>query len=321
MLWLVLAVLSTSLSARPELGPPSIKLRTNLSNVVIASLTDIKHDHQLTFKLEQDLHNQAEPIISIRSDAVINRRLKVGEKYVLAYVGWDVTRFPRTIKPRRDGAVIISLNGAAPAIFTPQPELIKLLQRDIEQSLRSPPDLLPLILRGMAEEDRHLQDFFATELVTRPSLYTQLNSAQKQTVAGYLMDHDYAAASRNLMLSNAVFSRHILNDDQHRENIARQILEHYPVVVDPALPAGGLIRTAMKILEDTDDPAYVSEAQRWLASNQPALIESAAAMIYAARPDVLISALQQTLQQTALPEQSRDTLEQLTRRYRRALNS
>jgi len=113
--------------ARPELGPPSIKLRTNLSNVAIASLDRVSSDHKLTFRIEQNLHNEAEDSIIIRSDALTAARLAIGQSYIVAFVQWDVKRFPRVVKPRRDGAVIINLPGAMPAIFHPNSDLLELL--------------------------------------------------------------------------------------------------------------------------------------------------------------------------------------------------
>lgn len=318
---LAICMLSCSVYARPELGPPSIKLRTNLSNIVLAKLDSISPQHQLVFSISENLHNETEALmVSIRSDALTSAKLSVGQSYVIAYVGWDVQRFPRVVKPRRDGAVIINLNGATPAIFQPNRDVIQLLQWDLEESLQSPDVMLELILRGMAEPDPQLQNFFTTELVTRPKLYTKLTSEQKRAVVGYVENSGYTPAGRNLMLGDSAFSVFLLSHDT-KLKIARQILTYQPVQVDFGSQYGGLIRTAMKVMEGSQDINDAHKAQRWLTSNQPVLIESAAAIIYTVNPETLISALEQVTQYSLLGKNSRDTIEQLLLRYRRSLVS
>lgn len=318
LVMVAICMLSSPVYARPELGPPSIKLRTNVSNIVIAELDAIGTDSKLTFKIERNLHNEAQGSILIRSDALTSAQLSVGQSYIIAYVGWDVKRFPRVVKPRRDGAVIISLNGATPAIFQPNPDVIKLLQWDLDESLQSPDAMLELILRGMAETDPQLQNFFVTELVTRPKLYNKLAPKQKQTVISYLENSSYTPAGRNLMLGNPAFSDFLLSHDSKLE-IARQILTYQPVQIDFGSQYGGLVRTAMKVMEGSRDvnDAYLS--QRWLSSNQPVLVESAAAVIYAVNPETVINSLEQVKQYSLLEKNSRDTITRLLIRYRRSL--
>ncbi len=315
---LAIFIFTTSLYARPELGPPSIKLRTNVSNIVIAELDAISADSKLTFKIQSNLHNEAQGSVLVRSDALTSAQLSVGQSYIIAYVGWDVKRFPRTVKPRKDGAVIISLSGAAPAIFQPNEDVIKLLQWNIDESLQSPEAMLGVILRGMAEADPQLQNFFTTELVTRPKLYAKLTPDQKQKVVSYLGDSSYTPAGRSLMLGNPAFSEFLLTDDG-KLKIARQILTYQPVQIDFGSQYGGLVRAAMKVMESSDNASDVHVAQRWLSSNQAILVESAAAVIYAVNPEAVINSLEQVTQYSLLEKNSRNTLLRLLVRYRRSL--
>lgn len=315
---LAICIISTSTYARPELGPPSIKLRTNVSNIAVAELDAISSDFKLTFKVDQNLHNEAEEFVLVRSDALTSDRLAIGQSYVIAYVAWEVKRFPRAIKKRADGAVIISLQGASPAVFQPNPELIELLKWDVTDSLQNPVSMLPVILRGIASTDPQLQSFFVTELVTRPSLHSQMTSEQKRIVAGYLSSSSYAADARDLILSDQAFSKLILRQSG-RLAIARQVVLHHPVYIESGSEYSGLIRTAMEVLEQSQDSSDALAAQRWLTSNQPALIESAAAIIYAVNPDTLLTALEHASQQSLLKKQSRETLAALVSRYRHSL--
>lgn len=304
--------------ARPELGPPSIKLRTNLSQIVVAELESISDDHKLTITVSENLHNESEDSIIIRSDALTADRLVVGESYVIALVTWDVKRFPRVVKPRRDGAVIINLAGAMPAIFQPDADLVELLKWDLEASLESPDAILPLILRGMAQEDPQLQNFFATELVTRPQLHAKLTRKQRKTVASYMGDPDYFPSARELMLSDASFSNLLLSR-RAKLSIARNIMITHPTYMEFGSPHGGLIRTAMKIMESSPKASDAIIAERWLTSNQPTLVESAASVIYAVNPDSLLAALKRAIEYTLLEKSSRDTLKNLLNRYELSL--
>ncbi len=309
---------SAAVHSRPELGPPSIKLRTNLSNIVVAELTDISAEHRLSFSVVENLHNEAEQSVVIRSDSLTSARLVEGKTYIIAYVGWDVDRFPRVTKPRRNGAVIINLDGAAPAIFQPNDDLVSLLRWDLKESLESPDEMLSVILRGMAESDPHLQSFFTTELVTRPGLHSRLTPTQKRTVAGYLVNSGYSPQGRSLMLGHVPFRDWLLEPEQQLE-VARRVLEHHPIEIGFGSPYGGLVRSAMFIMQKSENLNDAVTAQRWLTSNQPALVESAAAVIYAVNPDILITALEQAAGYSLLEKQSRQALENLLQRYRRSV--
>jgi len=304
--------------ARPELGPPSIKLRTNLSRIVVAELERIGDDHKLTISVSENLHNEGEDSIIIRGDAQTAGKLELGETYVIALVAWDVKRFPRVVKPRRDGAVIINLEGATPAIFQPNANLVELLTWDLDESLQSPDALLPIILRGMAEEDPQLQDFFATELVTRPRLYAKLSRKQRKTVASYIGNPDYPPSARELMLGDAAFSNLMLSR-RAKLGIAREIMITHPAYVEFGSPYGGLIRNAMKIMEDSSKASDSIIAERWLTSNQPTLVESAASVIYAVNRESLIPALERASEHTLLERPIREALRNLLNRYRPSL--
>ena len=316
VLFLVFGLVGVTL-AKPKLGPPSIKLRTNLSNVVIAELDSVSRDHMLTFTIRENLHNEQDESIVIRSDELTSSRLQTGQTYVMAFVKWSVQSHPRVVKPRRDGAVIIYLPGAEPAIFQPNDEMIELFLIDLEESLQSPDEMLPVILRGMSEADPQLQNFFATELVTRPRLYMQLSRKEKRTVTGYIADPAYSPSARDLMLRTPAFTETLMRQNA-KLDIAREILSSYPVNVEFGSAMGSLIRTAMKIVEDNAKSSDAQESRRWLHSNQPALIESAAAIIHAAEPDELVGALEEANENTLLGKQSRETLANLLQRYNRA---
>lgn len=305
--------------ARPELGPPSIKLRANLANIAVAELSDISPDYQLTFQMQRNLHNEAEPVIVIRSDKLTSNMLEVGKSYVIGYTTWRVKRFPRVASSRADGGVIAHLPGASPAIFELSPLLIKMFEWDVDESLQSPAAMLPIILQGMASDNPQLQDFFSTELVTRPSLYQQLSSKQKQQIEAHLADSDYAPESRSLMLSDSFFCGQVIGQAK-RTHIAQEIVTSQPVNIDAGSADGSLVSTAMHILQQSQQPAHAQMAQRWLSSNQPALVESAAAVIYELKPETLINALKQAMSQQSLQPHTKDTLTMLSKRYQRALN-
>lgn len=308
--------------AKPELGPPSIKLRAQLSNVTLAELESIGADHSLQFNTEKNIHNTAEESVMVRSDALTTSSLVEGNTYVIAFGSMISERnpitqtSPRTTRPRKDGAVILSMRGATPAIFPPNENLIELLSWDLESSEQSPDAMLPIILNGMAEADQQLQNFFATELVTRPELHSELSRKDKRTIADYMGDIAYSPQARDLMLGDSEFSSSVLREKARLE-IARDIVGSHPEQIDFGSHHGGLIRTSMRIIESNPNESDVLEMQRWLRSNQPALIESAAEIIFEHDPGSLTRELEKASGYTLLEQQSRDTLKNLIQRYSR----
>ncbi|MDA3933653.1 MAG: hypothetical protein PF630_04905 [Gammaproteobacteria bacterium] len=313
-----MATLCVPLLARPDLGPPSIKLRSNMSNIVLAELIEREEDEYLILKKIEDIHNQAEDRIRLRSLPDSGLKLSVGERYVVAYVNWRVQRFPRSVSPRRDGGVIIHLPGAEPAIFPPDTNLQSMLTWPINESLLSPSSMLPIILSGMNRDNTQLRDFFTTELVTRASLHPLLSMAQKLQILNHLRDDDYPPASRQLMLGMASFTEVIMNSVQ-REQIAAAIVTRESTGIAAGSERAGMISTALEVLKNSQQVMYADRVRRGLDSELPGLVEQAAAVIYSNRPAVVIDWLKSASDKAGGGQVRQQVLNNLITRYSRAL--
>ncbi|MCG8465810.1 MAG: hypothetical protein MI750_13315, partial [Xanthomonadales bacterium] len=171
-----LSLLSASVvHARPELGPPSIKLRSNLSNVVVASFVGQSGERQATFEKVQDLHSEAPESIALRISPQLMQQLVPGRDYVLAYIAYSTQRLLQKVEARKGGPVVINLPGAAPALLADSPELREILAWDLDETVTSPAGLMPLIRSGLTSQDWQYQNFFLTELALRPPLHKRLN--------------------------------------------------------------------------------------------------------------------------------------------------
>ena len=321
LLWLlaVLLICSLTANARPELGPPSIKLRSNMANIVLAEFMHHAEDGDLILKKVEDIHNQADDRIRVRALPNAETSLAKGNRYVVAYVNWQVQRFPRTVKPRRDGAVIIHLPGASPALFPADDKLITLLQWEMEASLQSPPAMLPIILSGMNSKDAALRDFFTTELVTRATLHELLTAAQTAEILKHLADPDYPPTSRQLMLGNVEFANNVLTASQ-RLKVASEIVRDEPVHLASGSNRTGMVNAALDVLQQVEGDNHAELARRWLLADQSGLIESAAEVIYRQQATDLLSWLQQASAQTSGDSTTRElTLQNLIKRYSRML--
>lgn len=265
---------STTVHARPELGPPSIKLRSNLSNVVVANYVGQSGEREATFKTIQNLHSTApdELVLSLAPQAI--QQLEPGRDYVLAYIGYSTQRLLQKIEERKGGPVVINLPGAAPAIFADSPELRDILTWDLESTVDSPADLMPLIRAGLASQDWQYQNFFLTELALRPPLHQLLNDDDRAHIVTMAFDPDASPYVPRFLLQHGDFLGQGFNNDV-RSDLARDILRSHTLQQDPTSLYPLLIRTAMHHIGQHGVADDAPLLKRWLRSNNVALVEEA----------------------------------------------
>lgn len=299
--------------ARPELGPPSIKLRSNVSNVVVAQFDERRERDLAVFTKIQDLHNEAPAQIELRMDPQWIESLEAGQSYILAYIGWTSQRLVKKLEPRADGPVLINLPGAAPAIFADSAIMRDMLSWNLEDSLQSPLQILDLIRQGLRSEDWQYQMFFVTEIATRPNLHGALSAADRVMVAELAKSPSSPPYVAQFLFQHGDFLGSAF-DAVQRSALAREILSCQALYQDPLSLYPSMIRSAMHYLKRHGEPEDAAVLVRWLQSNQTGLVEGALEALRELDLDRLPDLIEQALSQTLVHRDKRQLLKNYQRR-------
>jgi hypothetical protein len=313
----ILLLLSNKLNARPTIGPPSIQLRSNLANIIVAEYQGSNEQGNLSFKKIKDLHNQEEAqSISINTNQNIADKLELGQSYIISYIKWKTggdSRL-RNVYKRPGGPIFQNLAGAQPAIYRYSEDIIQFITWDLDQSLLSPKEMLPALLRGIQNPDQQIQDFFITELMTRRNIHQWMNSDDYEKILNVLRSPLTPSQSKHFIISyKDIFLPHI--DKQEYCTILNNIITYAPVNLDPNSFEPSLIRLALSGVSECGNLDNLNALKKWTLSNHNALIESALKTIQHLYPQKTKEIIDENLKQSLLLQSSKTVL----RNYRKRI--
>jgi hypothetical protein len=314
----VLLLLATTfhVESRPELGPPSIQLKTEISNIAVVKL-EKKSPNKLTFALVKNIHNQATEHIHIRTTEQVSSALSVGESYVIGYIAWQVNKPNKEVLPREGGAVLMSLPGAEPAIFKDVAEINDILAVDVEDSLSSPQTMLPLIKAGLASDDFQIRNFFVTELITRKSFMQ--DPAIQVAIEELILNGNVAWRIKHFILANEGLNTSQLNSKWFKQ-WAIDTLKYSSTQFDLNRSEPALIVQLIKKSEHFLANEQSAVLKRWINSNHMGVIESTLDALKMIDLDAAISIVNNRLQQTMIDDSMRITLKNYLKRLNNQKN-
>ena len=274
MLLLLMAVASifTTAISRPTLGPPSIKLKSNISNIALMKLTSVEAEGQLSFKLVEDIHNQSANQIQIQTTEQMAQSLRLNENYIVGYMAWQTDRFTKEVSPRKGGIVLMNLPGAEPAIFNVSPELKAIFKIDVEESLQSKKEVLKIIKAGLKSHDPQARNFFVVELITRKKLLQKKHV--RKLIKALLLDPSLAWKDKHFILTNNGLSDKQLGSDWYCL-FAANTLNHASTQFNPSGSDSGLIVQLLEKNQQCNQSKYPVEMSRWVLSNHTGVVETA----------------------------------------------
>lgn len=306
----MLLAVSVTVMSRPKLGPPSIQLKTEISNIALVELT-AKSADSLTFKLLENIHNQATEQIQVRSKASTSQLLVVGRSYIIGYIAWQVNRPSKEVVPKVGGAVLMSLPGAEPAIFADTAAVKQMLQWDVTESLTSPVAMLPLIKAGLASDDYQTRNFYITELITRKAF---MGSAEiKSLIKELVLDTHVDWRIKHFILANQGLDETQLKSTWFKQ-WATAMLTHSSTQFDPFGSDAALIKQLLLLVPQHINDSQQTVVSRWLQSNQVGVVESALGVLKQLDLDAAISQVESRLQHSLLDEAMRFTLQNYLKR-------
>jgi len=307
-----------TLMARPTVGPPSIQLRSNLSNVVAAELISVDSDHNLSFKKIKDIHNTTETdTITISADADLSDSLQTGQRYIIAYIAWISLRQPKVVKPRPGGAVLISMTGAEPAVFAYNEDIENMLSLDMDDSLNSPKEMLPLIMRGVQHADEAVQNFFMAEAVLRSNIYQYLDADDALTLLQMLDSPTTSDRVKELIFFEPAFLQALSSDTAHVCSALQKLLAYSSTDLNLQGRRAGVIRSALIKAQSCPPFENTDIISRWVMSNVPSVIEAALEHLHTFKAGSDLQAVEKALQQSVLSKNNREVLHNYRRRMMR----
>jgi len=320
MLMLTLLLPATA-NARPSTQPPSVALRTALSHVLVADLATIEVQPDkttATFIPVRTLHNtEYAAEIGLPVPPQVMPMLEPGQRYIIAYqkqrrVGRDN---PPRYEPFPDGPVLLTEQGANPAVFPYHEQLESSLSADPAAAVDDPAQLIEHIQTGLALPELALKRFYLRELFNWTALHDDLSAEDMDRLRAVLtapwLDSEMLVAfyeprpalQRNLGL-------------QMLQERARDTLSGSPVQLDLFSAQPSLLLGMLRFL--ASDEADLPEQHilaRWLYSNHHPVAENALLLIAAENTDAAVALARQALQSKALVPQVRRALTQFMRNH------
>jgi len=304
LLLMLFITMTFTVQSRPKLGPPSIQLKTEISNLALVKLM-AKTPQALTFSLIDDIHNKSAKKILIRTNHHLNQNLQVGHTYLIGYIAWKVNKPNKDIIPRPGGAVLMSLPGAEPAIFNNHSGISEMLAWNLESSLTSPEAFLPLILAGIKNTDFQVRNFFVTELVTRKSFMTR--SEVKAEIRQLMLDPVVDWKIKHFIIANEGLDDRQIKSDWFMK-WASTTLTHSSTQFDLNGSEATLIIQLLKYFRDYSELLEPNIISRWMHSNHTGVVENSLDVLKINNLDLAIVLVKSKLQQTLINDVMKLTL-------------
>lgn len=300
----LLAVSSSSMAAK--LKPPLEMLRTGPSVTAVGTIEQLLPDEQrIVFRAEQTLHGKGRPEIVLRVDGKVIDRLGESQRVVLVYS--DVDEVPgklRTYRQSEEG-VVLSTDGAEPALFLATPDVIAMFQ-PAHAAVEQQPAYRARVLEGIKLADRHLANLFSAELALRPSWWQTMSSEELDSLLEVIADDSAHPASRARLLLAA--QQHPSSLERERLlPIAESILGHSST----EHPTSGLFNhelvvfAAFDIFENQSAAPPAALLSRWVMAANPYLAERALLALRGIDPALERQALTAALQSNLLASSTR----------------
>jgi len=307
--------------ARPGTQPPSVALRTELSHVLVVELAAVDQhsgDVIAVFTPLRALHNSEDAEqISLAIPAPAMPMLKPGQRYIIAYqkqrrVGKGE---PRRYEPFPDGPVLLTEQGASPALFPYHEQLEQSLSVDPVAAADDPAALIAHIKSGLDLPALAHKRFYLRELINWTALHDDLTDAD----IAALRDVFTAPWLASDMLAAFFEPRSVLQQMLGEQLLTEQALTTLAgssVQVD-FLSAQPYLLLQMLAYLDTAASETVATADlaRWLYSNHHVVAERALLLLAKVDTAYAVSQARQATLSASLPVAVQQTLQRFLRHH------
>ncbi len=317
-LWFCLLGAFASMQLRAAVIEPPSEFLFKAENAMVAGeVTGVSADGTLTVRVAETLHGAAAPVeLSVRTSPQWLAQFKPKQRVLVGYTlyGRSATR-PKTLELRPEGAVILVSAGLEPALYHDTPDARAMLVRAPDEAVAGTRPWLDRILEKLQSDDLRQQDFFAAELVLREPLHALLGPRDWERIARFVNDGAAHPSARASLLAAAAAHPEQFGTQWPAEAALRIVSSTHVDQVDAEMSMlPNLVQIAFRVLEKRNRKVPFASAQRWLASGQVGLAESALLAIRRSAPEREREAAEQALARAELAEASREFLRDHLRR-------
>jgi len=308
-----------SVVARPTLGPPSVKLKSTISNVAVMQLMDITDSGKLQFKRIKDIYNESAESIVIDGSDELSQQLQLNEQYIVGYVAWYNDKISRKIIPRKGGPVLLSLPGASPAIFKYDAVIEQILNWTVEDSLKSDDKLYQQIMAGLLKTtDEQQLSFFITELLTRHPYLKK--PAVESVIESLITSPEVSWQNKALLISLIDAGKGSLNEPWFCEFMVGTLSLAATDIGDNNTQSG-LIISLLNNSQTCQIEAPYLPIKRWLNSNHSGVVEAAVSAMRLLDLPLTVKEVERVLKFTLKGENIRFTLNNYLSRLKNELTT
>ncbi len=295
-----LGLVSLAAHSRPESGPPSQKMKTNLSNVVIVELKEpYPAPMKAVFEIKRILFGNTQralgSTIAISTGVVRLSEKDIGVPFLISFSDWVRvgTKIDPKIQKSSDGPYLISVGGASPVLLQFHENMMDLLMNNY----RSDHELADLIKPLFYSKDQRIQEFAVAEVVFRNTRDVEFAPKGLDFISNRLAKRRFSPQGKALMMSNPFALERFFSNKQRRQLSVSQ-LKKTKLTGDVNYP---LISASLRDLANYRKDADIVMVKRWLLSAQPSIAEDAAEFIWTHWPCEIEHILAQTLSRQLEP--------------------
>lgn len=315
---LLLLLFCNPLLSRDYSKPPSLALRNEVSFVSQVTLDSIQKNDSGYLSLHvspiNDIHNQSTNKIVIRVSEAIAKNLKAGNQYIIAYQTHHkvkengISKF----KPNTNGAKLMNVDGAKPAIFKSNKKLLKQFENSPQMAQSKPQEFIENIILGMQETDDKIQDFFVRELINWPSLHPHITKYQFKKLLQIFNTQDLSIASLTAFLETQKNFKNSLGIESMSIKINNQLMS-FPVQLEASSQYPSFVLQALKFLQENNfyDRSVIS---RWLETNIPSITEKALLILNQYEPQYTVELVNKILLKSKINKTSKNVLKRFRKK-------
>lgn len=294
--------------AAPKRQPPSIALHGPTVTVVVGTLKEFAPNGNLVLGDVRQLRGPEPSPDLVEIPRPDRLDLRIGTRYVAAFTLYRQDGVKRTVKNPL-GPQLVVVDGANPAVWKDRPEIERIVEWKPADSLDEVHRQLPRLLDLLGRRDADAAAFAAAEIVLRPELLHHLDAPAQRRLAAYATDSRARAGERALTFIGAIEMPSLPARANPWPAAARTVLRQAPLRIHGRNGEDGVVLAAFRYLASQPQRLEPTQARRWLAADDAAIVEAALDELGQASPATARDALDATLRRRDLPAATRPLLE------------
>ena len=308
----LLLFFSTSWAAKTA-QPPSHELRAEGHYLMAVAKLAALNGSVASFRIQRPVFGEELPKgVELALDLQTAQRLSAGSDYLIAFTRHEKNKFPPydelvEIKPK-----LLRSLFAGEGITAASPAAIAMLSGQWEQTYAaSPKDHLVALLDTVSADDPLLARMAAAEILGRPDYESHWGRKLRKRLSNLIVEPTLEPVTKDLLMQ--VARSGVMGDRQLRSTSKKLLERTSPNVIANDIYWPTAIRGALIALGSVGKPGDASVAEKWLLANHRAIVESALVTAASLRGTPRAEIAQQILQQSSVPDQARQVLEQRAR--------